>query len=307
MEHENTDIFTQTVTESDIDWLFCVELNCSERFQKWVASIIFRDIDTFKHIQCWRSVSNSAGESDLVWIIEHPINGRYIVLIENKINAASQPEQYNRYVERAEMYIEEGLAKDYSIALLSPESYRSIDSSLYHFYISYEQVIDWLDSDKDARSAYLKTIYCAAINKRNSPISIDESNLCFRDKIWQLGKSEFPSLNVSYPKDDSNNYWISMRHPNYTIIYKTYRKGWKFTNSVVDLELSGRGEDVEQLRREYASDLRNTGITVVKTGKSASFRLEVPMIEPPKYEENKVREALKAAMILKNFWSKQVS
>ncbi|MEI2772494.1 MAG: hypothetical protein ABTR54_01835 [Candidatus Competibacter sp.] len=98
-----------------------------------------------------------------------------------------------------------------------------------------------------------------------------------------------------------------MRHPNYTIIYKTYRKGWKFTNSVVDLELSGRGEDVEQLRREYASDLRNTGITVVKTGKSASFRLEVPMIEPPKYEENKVREALKAAMILKNFWSKQVS
>ncbi len=302
MEHEDANTFRQTVSEGDIDWLFCVEINSSESFRKWIVSLVFPEIVDFTHIQSWRSVSNSVGESDLIWLIEHPSKGRFMLLIENKINATAQPEQYKRYVQRANGYVSEGLAKEYSIALLSPESYRSTDSSSYPIYISYEKIVKWLQSKQDERSIYLSSIYQAAINKRISSVTINEEILRFREDVWHLAKSEFPLLNIPDPKADSNDYWISMRYTDYTLIYKTYRKGWKFTSSVVDLELSGRGGDIELLEREYAKDLKGTGISVVKTGKSACFRLEVPMIGPPEYEEAKVRNALTAAMVLKTFW-----
>ena len=98
----------------------------------------------------------------------------------------------------------------------------------------------------------------------------------FREDIWHLAQAEFLLLNVPKPISvGSGEYWVFMRHTNYTLIYKTYRKGWKYTSSVVDLELSGRREDHELLEREFAERLKGTGISVVKTGKPASFRKEV--------------------------------
>jgi len=45
----------------------------------------------------------------------------------------------------------------------------------------------------------------------------------------------------------------------------------------------------------------------VRTGKSASFRLEVPVIEPPIYDESKVRIALKTAVLLKEWWERYLA
>ena len=79
MENEVANIFRQTVSEGDIDWLFCVELNSSKSFRKFIGSIVFPEINDFEHIQSWRSVSNSIGESDLIWLIEHPSKGRFLI------------------------------------------------------------------------------------------------------------------------------------------------------------------------------------------------------------------------------------
>ena len=307
MEHKDVDIFRQTVSESDIDWLFCVELNSSVQFRKLIGTIVFPEINNFEHIRAWRSISNTIGESDLVWLIEHPSKGRLIILIENKINATAQPEQYKRYVQRGNEYIKEGVANEYLIALLSPNSYSSADSSDYPVYIHYEPIIEWLQSRQDERSKYLCTIYKNAINKKISPIIVDEQNLLFRENVYHLAKKEFPLLNVVDPKSDCNNIWISMRYPDYEIVYKTFKKNIKYTGSVVDLVISGHGKDVELLKAKYAASLKETEICVVKTGKSASFRLEVPMIEPPKFDEVKVRDALLAATKLKSFWEKYLT
>ncbi len=303
MELENGNIFNQNVSEGDIDWLFCVELNSSDSFRKLIGPIIFPEIDDFVHIHSWRSISNSYGESDIIWLIEHHTKGRLIGLIENKINTSAQPKQFERYLQRAESYIDEGLAKEFSIVLLSPESYSSTDSVYYPVKISYENIIEWLQAKKTERSNYLSTIYQAAINKKQrSSVTVNEEILCFREHVWNLAKSEFPLLNVADPHADSNDHWIKMNYAGYTLIYKTYQKGYKYTMSVVDLQLDGRGGDVELLEHKFSGNLKETGISIVKTGKSASFRLVVPMIEPPKYEEAKVRSALTAAMKLKNFW-----
>lgn len=304
MEHKDIDIFRQTVSESDIDWLFCVELNSSKQFRKLIGSIVFPEVDNFGHVRAWRSISNTIGESDLVWLIEHPSKGRLIILIENKINATAQPEQYNRYVQRGNKYIKEGIANEYLVALLSPKSYSSADSSDYPVYIHYEHIIEWLQLRQDERSKYICSLYKNATNKKISPIIVDEENLHFRENVYHLAKKEFPLLNVVNPKSDCNNIWISMRYPGYEIVYKTFKKNLKYTGSVVDLVISGRGNDVELLKARYVAPLKETGISVEKTGKSASFRLNVPMIEPPKFNEDKVRDALLAAMKLKSFWDK---
>ena len=64
---------------------------------------------------------------------------------------------------------------------------------------------------------------------------------------------------------------------------------------LVDLELPGRADDVEQLKQSYEDALENTQIEVVPTGKSASFRRRVPRVEPPDFVEEPMRSALKAA------------
>jgi len=70
----------------------------------------------------------------------------------------------------------------------------------------------------------------------------------------------------------------------------------------MDLELAGRGNDVELLQRQYQRELAGTRILVQKTEKSASFRLNVPAIVPPDFDQEKVREALQAAVKLKSWW-----
>lgn len=303
IEPEEINIFRQTVSEADIDWLFCVELNASQEFRNWVAERLFSEIKEFNHVCALRSVSNVLGESDLLWLINTPDKGRIMGLIENKIDAVAQSDQYLRYVSRGEGYLSDGKCQEFSVALLSPEKYRSTDSSAYPIQISYEEIVTWLRDRKDDRSEYLATIYEAAINKLGTSAPMDADITHFRQQIWQLAKTEFPHLGISNPGEVSaTQYWVYMKHSGYKIIYKTYKKNGKFTNSVVDLELAGRGDDIESLQQQYEALLAGTDITIVKTMGSASFSLPVPAITPPIFDEMKIREALTAASKLMTWW-----
>lgn len=302
-DREEASIFRQSVSEADIDWLFCVELNASSEFRRWVASRLFPDLSDFEHIQAWRSVSNVVGESDLLWLVETPEQGRVIGLIENKIDAVAQPEQYLRYIRRGEGYVAEAICQRFSVALLAPEEYRSPDSKAYPIQISYESMIDWLGARADQRSRYLASIYRAAISKLGTTAPADDDITRFRERIWQLAQAEFPDLNVPDPKSVSaGQYWVYMRYARYTLIYKMYKTNGTFTDCVVDLELAGRGDEIAQLEEQYDAYLSGTGITLERTGKSASFRLAVPPIAPPAFDEDKVRAALQAASRLRAWW-----
>ncbi len=299
-------IHRQSVSEADIDWLFCVELNTSPTFRSWVADRLFQEFGEVKHIDAWRSVSSQNGESDLLWLVhasERPIMG----LIENKITAGSQPNQYGRYVLRGEEYLAKGECQDYRIALLSPKEYRTAESEAYPIRIFYEDIRDWLKKRSDTRSQYLADIYGLAINRKNQKnlAPEDEDMKEFHRRIWNLAKVDFPELEVPNP-DHSNKSagqtWLYIYHPGYTLIYKMYKTNGIYTNCVVDLELAKRGDDVDQLKNRYAKELEGTQITMEKTSKSACFRLHVSLIAPPKYDEAAVREALEAASKLKSWW-----
>ena len=299
--------FSQSVSESDIDWLLCIEINTSPLFRAFVLGKIFSDARQLSHVRAWRSVSDSLGESDLVWLLDHPTEGRHLVLIENKIKAAAQPEQFERYAARARQYLEKGHASKTSLLLAAPGKYKSSDSGKYELRIDYESVIEWLKPQSDERSRYILELYEAALSKHAASTPEEDVEMAiFRRNVWELAAREFQDLNIPDPEAIiGSEYWIFIRQPTDTIIYKTYKKGFKFTASVVDLELTGKAGELESLRAKYSSALLSAGITIEKTGKSASLRLSVPCIYPPKFDEDSVRQALAAARKLNNWWSEQ--
>ena len=302
---EDESMFHQSIAEAEIDWLVCIELNTSESFRKWVIPRLFPHIADVTHIKAWRSVSTADGESDLLWLVENASVGRVMALIENKIKAVAQPEQYQRYLKRGQKYVESEQCNDFIVALLSPNKYRSQDSSAYPIQIAYEDIAVWYAQQSDKRSSYFASIYEAAIRKLENANPPDKEITEFRRNVWMLAKTEFPELGIQEPPPvGSGEYWVFMRRPRYTLIYKTFKKQFKFIQSVVDLELAGRAGDVGELQKKYASVMAGTGIELVETGKSASFRIEVPTIEPPRFDVEKVRLALAAANKLEGWWQK---
>ena len=212
---EEKNIFTQSVNEADIDWLFCVELNASQAFRKFIAERLFPRLKEFTHIGAYRSVVRSnRRESDLLWRINTNGQGSIIGLIENKINAPAQRDQYRDYELCGERYIEKGYCQKYAVALISPKGYS--DTEKYPVRIFYEDIVTWLKDRPDERSRYLAEIYEKAIKKLSDPVefwnkykensnaSDDKSVKMLREALLRFGYVEklegslqfrFPNMN----------------------------------------------------------------------------------------------------------------
>jgi len=150
--------FGQSVSEADIDWILCIELDVNPGFRACLSGRIF-GFDPL-HIRTWRSVADPwLGESDLLWLVSAPDGTRQIALIENKISAQAQPLQYERYVRHADQYKAQGHCVAYRIALISPQAYRSTDSSDYEISISYESIKDWSARNGTERGRYLSSVF----------------------------------------------------------------------------------------------------------------------------------------------------
>ncbi len=313
----NSDIrFRQSTTEADIDWLVTSELNTNPPFRDWFASRLLGTLTPVKHIKAWRSISHHNGESDLLWHVKTRNDQDHFLMIENKINAPAQPDQYARYVKRGEFYVSKGECRTF-LALLAPKHYTSQDAHEYPLRLDYEDFYNWYKKMADEKSAYFAWIFDYVLNRKAPKSSaaggssekgqapIDEDMLNFQYNALKLARLEFPNLHVPEPKHISATQdWIYMRYSGYTVIYKMYKEKGKYYECCVDLELAGRGEDLIPLGEKYRPFMADTDVTLEKTGKSASFRKSVPLISPPVFEEEKVREAFISAETLIEWWEK---
>ncbi len=295
----------QTVSESDIDWLLCVELNSNDAFRCWFGGFVFPGRGPLTHICAVRSERDVLGESDLLWWVRTENGQELFALAENKINAPPQPAQYQRYVRRGEKYRRNGKCDHFEVVLISPKGYRSTELSAFKNHLSYEEIRDWFSNIGTERSIYISGIFSAAIKKLGSLAPPDQQVTEFRQRIWELARAEYPNLNVPRPKPVSaTQYWVYMRYDDFMIIYKMFKEHGKFGQCVVDLTLPGRGADVQSIRSEYRNDLEGTDISVEQTEQSAAFRIEVPRVVPPIFDESGVRAALCAASRLLQWWQK---
>jgi hypothetical protein len=99
-------VLTQQVSESEIDWLICVELNCNPDFRQWLGEQILPS-ESVEHLVRGPTSTIAVGRIGFGVAGAH-FQRRLAVLIENKISAGAQPRQYPRYLERGQQYISSG-------------------------------------------------------------------------------------------------------------------------------------------------------------------------------------------------------
>lgn len=112
-------------------------------------------------------VRSDRRESDLLWRINVVGQGNFIGLIENKINASAQRNQYRDYESCGKSYVKKGYCQEYAVALVSPKDYS--DTEKYPTRIYYEDIANWLNDRPDERARYLADIYKKAIKKLSDP------------------------------------------------------------------------------------------------------------------------------------------
>jgi hypothetical protein len=296
--------FRQSVSESDIDWIICVELNGNPLFRSWLGEKVFREDfkPEFSHVGAWRSVVDSLlGESDIVWLVTAPSGERWMALIENKIDAPAQELQAERYFRRGDKYCAEQHCTAYRVVLVSPQDYTSADSSQYGTPVSYESIRDFFGGGLGERAQYLSSLFTDAVANPKPPP--DPAISEFRRQVFQLAQSDFKHLGLQEPKP-TREYWVAQSYGNVVVKYKMYATHGVFHSAVVDLEFPGRAAEIEALRVKYAANLPK-GATIVLAGRSAAVRIAVPCARPPAFDHAVTHSALQAWASLLTWWKAQ--
>lgn len=238
-----------------------------------VAQLFLNDGDRILEIQ--HSAMELHGESDLQVIVER--KGRHhAILVEDKIDAPAQPDQYKRYCERGDRGIAEGRWADYSIYIVAPEKYLSSNREAIEYpnKVSYEAVRKELLQENDSVSlAIIET----ALKRSEGvlPAVVDEAVTAFWENYYDYHEQYAPHLmlHVNRGKKGPNAIW-----PDFKTVLKGTKILHKSAQGCVDLEFRGLAEQLNRLKdtlRPYLS----SDMSVERTGGSAVVRIFVPTMD----------------------------
>lgn len=138
--------------ERDIDLLICGELHAPGPLRDRFASLwTGRNAQFFG---AWVSHMDISGESDLVVEFKDG-KSSLILLIENKVKSPFQPEQAERYTERAACWRKQKNTEIITVLMCPREYALGADSDRFDEVIPYESLIETLESTADGRSEFL--------------------------------------------------------------------------------------------------------------------------------------------------------
>lgn len=299
MTMENTKIWFRKIYERDIDLLILEEFLESPSFARLFLDAVGLSGE-YTVVFAAHSVSDADGESDITLILQYA-DRKVALLIEDKIDAVTMPEQSQRYQKRAERSKAEGEYDEYYVILAAPEAYhaahRNDANAAYDYRITYERLLEWFASQTTARSRFQKAMIEWAIEEQRAGYQVQEDAAVtsFWRSLRYYCAAQFPKLSMlgaDAPKGSAAA-WPEFRTTlaNVRVIYKSPK-------GIVDLEFAGFGAHVGELRALLGERLA-AGMRIEKTGKSAVVRLENPRWAVSFHEafapqEPAVREALQA-------------
>jgi hypothetical protein len=291
-----------TVQEMHVDFLLWEELSTNRSFlQEFLKHCIGHDdltcLDDVRH-----SVSDLSGEADLIVRYRNGDGERIAVLIEDKIGAAFQPRQAERYAQRGEA----GIPKEWDrfvTCLVAPSNYIE-KGHAFQKAVPLESIRTWIAISDNARADFRAGIVATAIDQsvRRGPKFVDETVTEFRMRYYEFLTQEAGELSMNKPgRAGPGETWFFLRHGNLpkgsSIVHKS-------TLGVVDLAF-----DRTDVGKMFGVTARlEHGMEIRQTGKSASIRLNVPSIESFESFDAKVgsvRAALTAAMRLAVFANRE--
>lgn len=271
-----SDIELRGITERDIDLLLLEELVASREFSEWFGAQA--GIDASHHLAgVSRSVIASSGESDLE-VTYRRDNALTRLLVENKIDAAFQNRQAERYRERAEKYVLRGDCKRAVTMVIAPESYaRTIGG--FDKAVTYEDVRMWFANAAtgDARWTYKLKLIDAAIQRGEGGWKLvpDEATTAFWLAYWALAVEVAPDLRMPKPgKKPATSSFLRFRP---TGLPKGVSLIHKVPYGNVDLQSAGQAGRIDAFVAQYEPRLER-GMSIARANKSLVVRIAVPPV-----------------------------
>lgn len=242
-----------------------------------VEAVSERDID----LLLLEELHEATGESDLEVVFVDGGGRRLGVLVENKVTAIAQPEQGERYRQRADAGKTAGSWDDARTCIIAPQKYldASTDAKKYDAHVSYEDVASWFDatSANDARGGYRRDFLLAGIEqaRRGYKAIRDEATTRFCHSYWEDVTRLFPELRFEEPGDrPSQSTWIEFR-PEGLVPRRIFHK---MRAGVVDLSIEADAARAAELASAWRPFLAGDTVVVV-TGKTLAVRVTVRTIE----------------------------
>lgn len=289
--------------------LLLEEFNTDPHFCSWFLAAAFPNRQQSSCMGAWHSVSDpELGESDLIVLYED----RFAILIENKINAPVQPRQADRYIERGEKGIEDGLWEAFGTCIVAPLQYLEDkkDFQVFDSMQSYEDLSQWFSerANIDPRASYKQSLLMEAIEqkRRGYTPETDENVTEFWNKYWLFCAENHPELEMKKPgQKPRGSDWPVFKPASLLNHLPQSRIIHKLAEGFIDLEIP------EELvfSGVMSEMILPIGATVENTGKSRAIRLlSEPISRSSSFDiqQGKVVKGLLSAMRLLVFSKKFV-
>lgn len=236
-----------------------------------VAKLFLRNGDEILEIQ--HSAMELHGESDLQIVVKRD-QKRHAILIEDKIDAPAQPNQYERYCERGNRGIDENRWEDYTVYITAPQKYLLSDheAQKYPNKVSHEKIHSALIGDPIS-----KAIMETALKRSEGllPSVVDEEVTAFWNAYYDYQAQNAPHLmlHVNRSPKGPNATW-----PDFKTILAGAKILHKSEQGCVDLQFRGAAERIAQLKKDLDGIIA-PNMMICKVGNSAAVRVKVPVMD----------------------------
>jgi len=196
---EQTILPVEAIQERDVDLILLEELSTDNSFCEWFIREL--DLPIFTSvIGAWRSISAfGLGETDILFSYNSH-EKRIFVLIENKLDASFQNEQFNRYLKRADEYLTKKECDDAFTVLIAPKLYCE-NQSEFENYLTYESIaqrFEFIGSKRNLFKSNLLKIAIEKLRRGYQPTnSVPVQN--FWCSYWQFKEEKYPNLIMKKP------------------------------------------------------------------------------------------------------------
>lgn len=186
----------KTVREHDIDFSVAQLVETSNPFRHWFVSQTDPAIELDEYIGGVIHASYAGeGESDIEFGFLTATGDRHLVLVENKIDAAKQPDQIERYYNRGQYRVEREEWDSYTVCLLAPERYVSEeDEAGFDSIIHYEDVLEQIEGLSYDGAEFLQDVFETALTKSRTATTADASDTLHTVRDRFLNETEIQYL-----------------------------------------------------------------------------------------------------------------
>jgi hypothetical protein len=203
-----------SINERDLDLLIVEQLHTSQLFVKWLTDEL--GLTGARFDRALHSVVAEHGETDVLVFFKMG-SKRVAVMIEDKIGAAFQPQQAERYHLRGQALCSTGQADHYMSVLCAPSAYLRGVGDAWTQHLAVEKIAEFFHHTKEFGWEWRAAMLQAAAGKSGRARAVDEAPKSqvftflagFKSDYAQIVNSLYPQFYASTQTGRDREYYLS--------------------------------------------------------------------------------------------------